>query len=242
MYIAAETAIYRPLEYPDDLPGLEGMPVREEGWESWSVMPFNVIKEFEYERGYEYELMVEKTTLANPPQDASNVEYTLIEIISKQKVVPQSLYRVKIQYAADAEQKEIIERDLENNPPLPKNGCYILGDNVWTIINAKYEKIASGTFKQGETISDKQKMPSFNILMPDEPISAYFKWSFFNKKGEAEHFYDAFTPEMPNTQIVDRLWLCEDLTQHYRAKYPQAGVKEVIRIQKLYWKGIGYEE
>ena len=39
-----------------------------------------------YKKGTEYTLKVEKTTLANPPADDSNVRYKLIEIIAEQKI------------------------------------------------------------------------------------------------------------------------------------------------------------
>ena len=41
------------------------------------------IQGFEFEPGYEYELLVEKTTIPNPPADASSLQYSLVEIVSK---------------------------------------------------------------------------------------------------------------------------------------------------------------
>lgn len=35
--------------------------------------------------GNDYELLVKKTTLANPPQDDTNVRYELIHIVSQNK-------------------------------------------------------------------------------------------------------------------------------------------------------------
>ena len=34
-------------------------------------------------KGHKYTLLVEKTTLANPPMDASNVKYKLISIVEQ---------------------------------------------------------------------------------------------------------------------------------------------------------------
>ena len=45
-------------------------------------VPYGDIEGFEYQQGHEYELKVQKTTLANPPADASNIAYKLLEIIS----------------------------------------------------------------------------------------------------------------------------------------------------------------
>ena len=38
---------------------------------------------FDYSKGYEYTLLVKKTTLLNPPADASNIAYELVEVLSK---------------------------------------------------------------------------------------------------------------------------------------------------------------
>ena len=44
---------------------------------------YGEIQGFEYEPGYDYELTVEKTTVPNPPADASAFQYTLVEVVSK---------------------------------------------------------------------------------------------------------------------------------------------------------------
>lgn len=48
-------------------------------------LPLGSIEKFEYEKGYEYKLLVKKTILKDPPADASNLVYTLIEVLSKEK-------------------------------------------------------------------------------------------------------------------------------------------------------------
>ena len=59
--------------------------VKEEGNSSYSKLPLNGIEGFVYKKGFEYTLKVEKTTLANPPADDSDVRYKLIEIITEQE-------------------------------------------------------------------------------------------------------------------------------------------------------------
>lgn len=44
------------------------------------------IKGFEYKKGIEYELIVKKTLLENPPQDGSNCIYSLVKILSEKKI------------------------------------------------------------------------------------------------------------------------------------------------------------
>lgn len=86
MYISAETGYYKSGDITQDMPSQEGMKIKEEGSDSWLVKPFGLIEGFEYEKGYEYELLVRKTTLANPPADGSNISYKLIKILSQNKV------------------------------------------------------------------------------------------------------------------------------------------------------------
>lgn len=79
MYVSAETSTYMP--WGSEVP-VECMLMKEEGKPEYSHLAFGGIKGFEYARGHEYELGVLKTTLANPPADASNIVYELLEIIS----------------------------------------------------------------------------------------------------------------------------------------------------------------
>ena len=82
MYVSAETDTYTP--WGSETP-IECMLFKEEGNASYSKLPFSVIDGFVYKKGTEYTLKVEKTTLANPPADDSNVRYKLIEILTEQE-------------------------------------------------------------------------------------------------------------------------------------------------------------
>ena len=83
VYVSAETGTYQ--NVPDNN-YVEGMLIKEKGAAYWACVSFMEIKDFTYERGNEYELLVKKTTLANPPQDSSNIRYELISIVSQRKV------------------------------------------------------------------------------------------------------------------------------------------------------------
>lgn len=48
------------------------------------VVPFNAITDFEYEKGYNYQLLVEKTILTNPAKPTCNTIYKLVEVLSKE--------------------------------------------------------------------------------------------------------------------------------------------------------------
>lgn len=82
MYISAETGTYCVM-FGDKY---QGMQYREKGDTQWYCDSFNLIEGFTYEIGTEYELLVEKTILANPPADSSCFRYKLIRIISQKKV------------------------------------------------------------------------------------------------------------------------------------------------------------
>lgn len=51
-------------------------------------LPMGSIEKFEYEKGFEYKLLVKKRNLKNPPLGSGSVVYTLIEILSKVKNNP----------------------------------------------------------------------------------------------------------------------------------------------------------
>ena len=74
---------------------VECLRVKEENSTEWDKHPG--IIGFKYEKGYKYVLKVEKTILANPPQDSLDVEYRLIEIMSKKF----DGLNISIQYAID---------------------------------------------------------------------------------------------------------------------------------------------
>ena len=80
VFVSAETGTYQ--NVPDNN-YVEGMRIKEKGSTYWECVSFMEITGFTYEHGNEYELLVKKTTLANPPQDASNVRYELIRIVSQ---------------------------------------------------------------------------------------------------------------------------------------------------------------
>lgn len=86
VYVSAETGIYYDLFDAERQHPIEGMKIQEKGTTRWECVHFATITGFTYAKGYEYELFVKKTTLANPPQDSGNIRYELIRIISQRKI------------------------------------------------------------------------------------------------------------------------------------------------------------
>lgn len=82
LYVSSETGTY--ISVPGD-EVTEGMLIREPNATQWTCVSFRFIGGFTYEKGFEYELLVNKTVMANPPQDAGNVRYELVKVISQTK-------------------------------------------------------------------------------------------------------------------------------------------------------------
>lgn len=56
----------------------------DKGQENWQFF-YNQIEGFDYEEGYEYELLIKETKIDNPPADASSIKYTLVKVVMKRK-------------------------------------------------------------------------------------------------------------------------------------------------------------
>jgi len=88
MSISSETGIMYDLFDTDKRYPIECMLVMtEDNPGVWENLAFGEIEGFTYERGHEYYLDVRKTILANPPQDASNIKYSLVRILQDRQVM-----------------------------------------------------------------------------------------------------------------------------------------------------------
>ena len=79
VYVSAETGMFY------NVPNTtieEGMMIRVDAEDNYICVAFNTITGFTYERGHEYELLVKRTTLANPQQDSGKYRYELVRIVS----------------------------------------------------------------------------------------------------------------------------------------------------------------
>ena len=83
VYVSAETGLF--YNVPNTTPE-EGMRILIEGEDHYICVAFNTIANFTYEKGNEYELLVKKTTLVNPPKDSGSTRYELIRIVSQRKI------------------------------------------------------------------------------------------------------------------------------------------------------------
>lgn len=86
MYISSETGImYDLFDSEREFP-IKCMLVKEQKEDEYRHLAFSGIQDFEYEKGYEYHLRVNKTTLANPPADGSMYKYQLVRVLEKRQV------------------------------------------------------------------------------------------------------------------------------------------------------------
>lgn len=58
------------------------MQIKESPEDDWQLF-YDQIEGFDYEPGYDYELVVRVEDVENPPADASSLRYTLVEEVSK---------------------------------------------------------------------------------------------------------------------------------------------------------------
>jgi heat shock protein HslJ len=56
---------------------------------------YDQIEGFDYEEGYEYELVIMEEPVENPPADASSIKWTLIEVVSKEPVADVDAVRLE---------------------------------------------------------------------------------------------------------------------------------------------------
>ena len=87
VYVSAETGVYYDMWLdPERENPIVGMQIQEKGDNRWRTVSLYTITGFTYEKGNEYELLVKKTILANPPMDSGSTRYELIRIISQRKI------------------------------------------------------------------------------------------------------------------------------------------------------------
>ena len=61
------------------------LSVRESLEDDWTLR-YDPIEGFEHEAGYDYRLIINETTISNPPADASSIRWTLVEEMEKTQV------------------------------------------------------------------------------------------------------------------------------------------------------------
>ncbi len=149
----------------------------------WQPMMFGTIEGFTHERGHEHYLSVRRTTLANPPADASCYTYSLIKVLSDNLVM-------EPEEPVDKEITSINDIEYENLCPFNKYAIeplyYVSGDGMITY-------------------SDDRQAPSYknariyleNILPKDDP-----NWIIFQHVQYQATYSYVFSPLSDMVRLV----------------------------------------
>ena len=214
--------------------------------DEWSA--FSPIAEFEYEEGNEYRIQVEETTyedhlMGEPVWTESILQKVLSKEAKNSVDVPEHLlpkqyyenetFVPEYRFAVEAEQKELIEKDLKENLPFMASANVIIygeGLSRWIALDKKGKMLGNGISKHVNV--DFSLFPDSYQLLPLKSIQAYQHWTFMDDNDNVIVDYDTFI----STESISRSpayvgltpWLYKDVTDIYKAKYPNAGVKTVI--------------
>ena len=149
----------------------------------WQPMLFGKIEGFVYERGHAYYLRVRRTTLADPPADASCFTYSLLKILSDQLVEAPEV-------PADKEVNSLQDIEYQNLCPFDKYA-----------VEPLYYVDGNG----GITYSDGRQAPSYpnarlyieNVLPVDDP-----NWITFQHVSYQATYAYVFSPLTEKVRLV----------------------------------------
>lgn len=226
--------------------------VKKEQSDAWSAC--GSIAGFEFEKGYEYRIKIGETGYLDYRMGTPAwTECELLEVISKDKkdsenlplhLIPKAYYDdipfPQYRYAVEADDKELIEQDLKDNPLLPLDYHELLyrGENnflKWIALQDDNNVFGPYIIRTGSKAPEE--MPeSYRMLPPDGQIAGYGEWTFLD---EAENpidnlSFDTMIVYATKTRSLgygyprSTIYLYKDLTEYYRTEYPEAGVKMVV--------------
>lgn len=235
-------------EGPDFLK--EVYPVKKENSEEWETL--SNVDGFEFEKGYEYKIKISETGYLDYRMgQPAWTEYDLLEVISKEKknseelpkhFIPETFYKNKFlpkyRYVVEADNKEVIEEDLNNNSILPLDYHYMLyrgEDSSLRWIAIKDDKNTIGPCIIISRNKDPEKMPESYKLLPWEGnVYGFMGWQFLDEEGNETNYpsFDVFASRSTKSRTFNpapnTVCLYEDLTEYYKNKYPETGVKAVV--------------
>lgn len=228
----------------------EVYPVKKENAEEWEALGY--IDGFEFEKGYEYKIKISETSYLDYRMgQPAWTEYDLLDVLSKEKkdseglplhFIPEWFYEEyvlpKYQYAVEADNKEVIEEDLRTNSILPLDYHYMLyrGEDSslrWIAIKDDSNTLGPCIIKSEN--KDPEKMPESYKLLPWEGnVYGFMGWQFLDEEGNETNYpsFDVFASRSTKSRTFNpapnTVYLYKDLTEYYKNKYPEAGVKTVV--------------
>ena len=231
--------------------------VKKEQSDEWTT--FGYIGEFEFEKGYEYKIKISETSYLDYSMgQPAWTERELLEVISKDKKVSEGLpkhfipetfykdkYLPKYRYAVETDNKEVIEKDLNNNSILLLDYNYMLWRSEDSFL--KWIAIKDDTNILGPCIiksknKEPEEMPeSYKLLPPEGNVLGYVNWTFLDEPGNETNYpsFDVLIGFSKRTKspspTPDTFYLYKDLTEYYKNKYPQAKVNAVVVSYSIYY-------
>lgn len=225
--------------------------VKKENAEDWEAMGY--IDGFEFERGYEYKIKISETSyLDHSMGQPAWTEYDLLDVLSKEEkksenlpshFIPEWFYEERVlpkyKYAVEADKKEVIETDLKENSIIPLDYHYLVysgGDDLLRWIAIKDDENTLGPCIIKSENKDPGKMPESYKLLPLEGHvnGSMMGWSFLDEEGNETNYpsFDVFVGRTTKSKSFNpapnTVYLYKDLTEYYKNKYPEAGVKTVV--------------
>lgn len=132
---------------------------KDKSQEKWEFMS-DEIEGFQYEEGYEYEIMIRTEKIANPPMDASSLKYSLLKVISKTsspKGLSLSNQWIISSFHDAGDKSQVVSKDayiiidLSNNNFKGNGSCNKIAGNV---------QVTDDHIKFGKIISTKKACPN----------------------------------------------------------------------------------
>ena len=111
------------------------------------------------------------------------------------------------------------------------NNTYIA---VWSSFEDQAAVSAFGGGEKNENTAPEEMTESYKLLPPEGNVFGYGKWTFSDEQGNETNYlsFDVFMGRSAKSRNVDLTpdvaYLYKDLSEYYKNKYPQAGVKTVV--------------
>lgn len=179
-------------------------------------------------------------------------EYDLLDVLSKEEkksenlplhFIPEWFYEEHVlpeyKYVVEADKKEVVETDLKENSIIPLDYHYLMyrgGDALLRWIAIKDDKNTLGSCIIKSENKDPGKMPESYKLLPLEGNvnGSMMGWSFLDEEGNETNYpsFDVFVGHSAKPKTFNpapnTVYLYKDLTEYYKNKYPEVGVKAVV--------------
>lgn len=150
-------------------------------------------------------------------------------------------YTGEVEFVVDAPQiREDIEQDLKANPPFGGSKKYqfiikrysrlLPASYMLYAVNPEDDKSADGYILD---IAGKVEYKDNYRLFPTASGQGWYKENIVpvdTKDGKPVATYDVFMQlNIPSSMVHSKMYFCEDLTEKYRQKFPNADIHAVVR-------------